>query len=146
MDYAERHEKLYEFLSKGKKPDTTLMNQYSVQKNEFQMLVDNCIERQGLKRAYVIEQALLPPGYGYKLLNGQKKTKNRNYILRLLIAMKMPIEEVQHALQCYGLPPLDQSVVRDDIIIVGIEHQESLSRIEQFLIQAGVEEPLVELD
>jgi len=146
MDYSERREKLFECLNKGERLNESLLSQYAHHSNEFQTLVDNCIERQGLKRSFVIKEAILTPSYGYKILNGQKKTKDRDVILRLLIAMKMPIDEVQRALQSYGLPILDSNSLRDDIIISGIEHQEPLDKIERFLSQTGMTEPLVKLD
>ncbi len=55
---------------------------------------------------------------GYKLISGEKKTKKRDIILRICLAAKFRLEEVQEALILYGMSPLHARIPRDTVFMV----------------------------
>ena len=104
--------------------------------------MDEYITQNGLVRQAILHKADIPIAVGYKYLNGTKRTKNRNTILRLCIAMKMSLDEVQKALNLYGMNPLKDSG-RDYIITVGIESRSSIDTIDDWLRDMALE-PIME--
>ena len=55
---------------------------------------------------------------GYKLISGEKRTRQRDTILRICLAAKFSPEEVQEALILYGMPPLHGRFPRDAAFLV----------------------------
>ena len=55
---------------------------------------------------------------GYKLISGEKRTLQRDVILRICLAAAFQPEEVQEALILYGMAPLRARVPRDCAFIV----------------------------
>ena len=64
----------------------------------------------------------LPERYGYKLISGEKHTVRRDIILRLCLAAKFRLSEVQEALILYGMAPLYWRIPRDAAFIVAINN------------------------
>ena len=60
----------------------------------------------------------LQEGYGYKLLSEEKRTKQRDVILRLCYAAEFTLEETQRALRIYEMPQLYSKIPRDVILMV----------------------------
>ena len=60
----------------------------------------------------------IPERYGYKLLSEQKRTRQRDIILRLCFAARLSLEEMQRALELYGFGPLYARVPRDAVLMV----------------------------
>lgn len=58
-------------------------------------------------------QADIPERYGYKLLSGQKHTKQRDVILRICYAAGLSFDETQRALKKYGMVELYSEITRD---------------------------------
>ena len=98
MDYAQRQAKLYESLINGEDSKKLFQTLYTTETESFVGFIDHYIEEHGLKRQFIINKALLSPQYGYKVLNGQKHTSDRNIIIRLCLAMNMSIDETQKSL------------------------------------------------
>lgn len=63
-------------------------------------------------------QADISMGYGYKLVSGDKTTRKRDVILRLLYAAEFTLEQTQKALKIYGLPQLYVKIPRDAVIMI----------------------------
>ena len=143
MDYNERQEKLYSALCSGANAQKLHKELFHADSASFYFLIDKYIEEHGLKRQFIIEKALLTPQYGYKLLNGQKHTKNRNVIIRLCLAMGMSLEETQAVIKAYGMPELDESNFRECILMLGIEKKKSIYDIQEWLDNSALE-PLIE--
>ena len=59
----------------------------------------------------------VPERYGYKLLSGEKHTKQRDVILRICFGACMTLEETQKALRKYGMPELYAKVPRDALLM-----------------------------
>ena len=60
----------------------------------------------------------IPERYGYKLISEEKRTRQRDVILRLCYSAGFTLDETQQALRIYGLPELYAKVPRDSIIMV----------------------------
>ena len=66
----------------------------------------------------VFLDADIPERYGYKLISGEKHTKQRDIILRICYAAGMTLEETQHALALYGMPQLYARLSRDVVLMI----------------------------
>lgn len=99
--------KLMEILKHTKKTElAALQDDLTVQSHSFITYMDRLIEQRNLKRQDIFQKADMPQKYGYKLLNGESHTKDRDKLLRIFIAMGMNLKEVQRALALYGMPGL----------------------------------------
>ena len=65
----------------------------------------------------------LPERYGYKLISGEKRTLQRDVILRICLAAEFRLEEVQEALVLYGMAPLYARIPRDCAFIVAFNNR-----------------------
>lgn len=63
-------------------------------------------------------QADIPEKYGYKLVSGEKRTKQRDVIIRLLYSAELSLDEAQEGLKIYGMPQLYAKVPRDALLMV----------------------------
>lgn len=97
--------------------------------HDFVMFMDQIIHGNKMKRKDIIARSGLDPDYAYKLLNGRKKTRERDYILALCIGAGLNIQQTQHALICSGMLPLSDSDTRSRIIIMGIQSNLSVYHI-----------------
>lgn len=85
-------------------------------------------------------QADIPEKYGYKLLNGEKKTKQRDVILRICYAAKFTLEETQRALHKYEMPELYAKNPRDALImIIFNERPGSIIDVNEILQKNGMD-------
>ena len=66
----------------------------------------------------VFLRADIPERYGYKLLSGEKRTKQRDVILRICYAAEFTLNETQRALKKYGLPQLYAKIPRDALLMI----------------------------
>ena len=65
----------------------------------------------------------LPERYGYKLISGEKRTLQRDVILRICLAAEFQMDEVQEALTLYGMAPLHARIPRDCAFIVAFSNR-----------------------
>ena len=63
-------------------------------------------------------KAEIPERYGYKLLSGEKRTRQRDVILRICYAAEFSLKETQRALKKYRLPELYAKVPRDALLMI----------------------------
>lgn len=56
--------------------------------------------------------------YGYKLLSEQKRTKQRDVIIRICYAANFTLYETQKALRIYGMPELYIKYERDAVLMI----------------------------
>lgn len=78
------------------------------------------LRARGLRQQDVFLAADIPEGYGYKLISGQKRTRRRDVILRLCLAAQLSLDELQRALQLYGLAPLYARLPRDAVLMIAV--------------------------
>lgn len=64
----------------------------------------------------------LSENYGYKLIAEEKHTRQRDTILRLCLAARFRLEEVQEALILYGMAPLHGRLARDAVLTVAVQN------------------------
>ena len=128
--YSKKYMRLYSALSQG---DYSTAKKLLPKENQnFVQFIDDYISQHGQVRQALLRKADIPVGVGYKYLTGAKRTKNRNVILRLCIAMGMTLKDVQRALNLYGMSTLSEND-RDSVIIAGIEHSASIDEIDEWL-------------
>ena len=76
----------------------------------------------GIMQQNVFLAADLSENYGYKLIAEEKHTRQRDTILRLCLAARFRLEEVQEALILYGMAPLHGRFPRDAALIVAVQN------------------------
>lgn len=75
------------------------------------------LEEKGILRQEVFLAADVSEGYGYKLLEEEKRTRRRDVLLRLLLAARMTPAEAREALILYGMAPLHGRFPRDAALL-----------------------------
>ena len=71
----------------------------------------------------VFLKADIPERYGYKLLSGEKRTKQRDVILRICYGAELSLEETQSALEKYELPKLYAKIPRDALLMIAFNER-----------------------
>ena len=75
------------------------------------------LREKGALQQEVFLAADLSENYGYKLIAEEKHTRQRDTILRLCLAARFDLEELQEALILYGMAPLYARRARDAVLI-----------------------------
>lgn len=86
--------------------------------NSFFDYMKELFKKKGITQQNVFLQADIPEKYGYKLLNGEKKTRQRDVILRICYAAGFTLEETQRALRKYEMPELYAKIPRDALLMI----------------------------
>ena len=110
-------------------------NKESVSDNSeaFSIYVKNLLQEKKLTQQYVFLQADIPERYGYKLLSGEKRTRQRDVILRICYAAKFSLAETQRALKKYEIP-------RDALLMIAFnERPGSILDVNDLLNQKGLQ-------
>ena len=79
-------------------------------------VIDNVIEKSRLSCTDIAQRAGMSRDYTYKVLSGQKKTSERDYIIAICIALRMNLWRTQRALSLYPFPVLNDSDERSALI------------------------------
>ena len=80
--------------------------------------------------------------YGYKILSGEKHTKQRDTILRLCYAGHFNVDETNRALTLYGMAPFYVRLKRDALLMVAFNDRVGdILDLYEYLIRNG-EKPL----
>lgn len=99
------------------------------------------IREKGFTQLEVFLMADLSEKYGYKLISGEKRTKQRDYIIRLCIASGFSLDETNKALKLYGMSPLYARLPRDASIIVAFNNSiHDVNAVNELLKTNGFEE------
>ena len=85
--------------------------------NEFIKYVKKKIKEKSLKLRDVFYLADIPINYGYKLLSGEKRTKQRDIIIRICYVSNFNVSETNKALKFYEMTVLYNQFLRDSKII-----------------------------
>ena len=97
-------------------------------------------KEKGITQQTVFLKADIPERYGYKLLSGEKRTKQRDVILRICYAAEFTLKETQRALKKYGLPELYAKVPRDALLMIAFnERPGSIIDVNTLLKENGME-------
>ena len=117
-------------------------NKESVSDNSeaFSIYVKNLLQEKKLTQQYVFLQADIPERYGYKLLSREKRTRQRDVILRICYAAKFSLAETQRALKKYEMPELYAKVPRDALLMIAFnERPGSILDVNDLLNQKGLQ-------
>ena len=86
--------------------------------NEFSVWFKEMVHSRQLSLKTVFVRADIPERYGYKLLSGEKRTRQRDVILRLCYAAELTLAQTDRALEKYGMARLYAKVPRDALLMI----------------------------
>lgn len=84
----------------------------------FGVYMKNIFSENNLTQQLVFLRADVPERYGYKLLSGEKRTRQRDVILRICYAAEMSLTQTQCALKKYEMPELYAKLPRDALLMI----------------------------
>ena len=89
----------------------------------FSAYLKEIMKRNGISQQIAFLKADIPERYGYKILTGEKRTRQRDLIIRLCYAAELTLKETQRALKKYGMSELYAKVPRDALIMIGFNER-----------------------
>lgn len=108
--------------------------------DSFYIYMKELLARRGLTQQTVFLRADVPERYGYKLLSGEKHTRQRDVILRICYAAEMTLGETQRALKKYEMPALYAKNPRDALLMLLFQERPgSLIEVNAALRENGME-------
>lgn len=136
------HDVIYSMIKNGysKEEICQLINddQEENKSPDFVSFMQNMIDKYGVKRKEIADITGISQDYLYKVLNGAKKTNERDYFIAIAIAIGLNINETQHILEINDLHILDTKDLRDHILFKSIEDGVSFHRVNERLNKAGL--------
>jgi hypothetical protein len=115
-------------------------NAESMLEDAFPVYMKNIFSDKKLTQQVVFLRADIPERYGYKLLSGEKHTRQRDIILRICYAAEMTLEETQRALKKYKMPELYAKNPRDALLMILFnERPGNIIEINAILKEHGME-------
>lgn len=108
--------------------------------SDFTVYMKNIFSEKKLTQQLVFLRADVPERYGYKLLSGEKKTRQRDVILRICYAAEMSLAQTQRALKKYEMPELYAKLPRDALLmIIFNERPGDILDVNEILKEHGME-------
>ena len=98
--------------------DSLLSEEYA-----FANYMRNIFKVKNMSQQEIFLKADIPERYGYKLISQEKRTKQRDIILRICYAAEMTLKETQEALRIYRMPELYAKIPRDALIIIAFNER-----------------------
>ena len=106
----------------------------------FSIYIKGLLARKGITQQAVFLKADIPERYGYKLLSGEKRTRQRDILLRICYASELTLEETQSALEKYEMPALYPKRPRDALLmLIFRERPGSILDVNALLKKHGME-------
>lgn len=106
----------------------------------FSVYIKDLLAKKKITQQTVFLKADIPERYGYKLLSGEKHTRQRDIILRICYAAELTLEETQRALRKYEMPELYAKIPRDALLmIIFNERPGGIIEVNSLLKQKGME-------
>lgn len=105
-------------LSEFEKYCSSNRESMNLDEDTFYVYIKDLLNVKGLTQQNVFLKADIPERYGYKLLSGEKHTKQRDIILRICYAAELTLEETQRALKKYRMPELYAKIPRDALLMI----------------------------
>ena len=136
------NEQVIRMLKNGADPTTiqeTIAEAGSVKEYSFVFVdfMQDMLDKYKVKRTDIARATGLSQDYLYKVLNGQKKTAEKDYVLAICIAIGMNIPETQHALEICGMHILNSRDLREHILLTSISEKRGVYRTNEWLESAG---------
>lgn len=97
------------------------------------------IEKSGYSKSNIINKSDFSYCYFYDVING-RKIPGRDKIIRLILTMKLSVDECQEALRISGRSALYPRIKRDSIILFAISNGLSIYQLSELLADAGEEQ------
>ena len=94
------------------------------------------LTEKGLKKAEVIARSGIEVHYGYQIFSGVK-TPTRDKVVMLCIGMGLTVGETQQLLKVAGYPQLYGRNARDNAILFGITHGQTVIDLNTLLFDKG---------
>ena len=91
------------------------LNEPSIE--EFVKYMRKTIKKRQLKKRDILYLSDIPVNYGYKILLGEKRTKQRDIIIRICLVSEFTLGELEEALRLYEMPILYKKFLRDKLIM-----------------------------
>lgn len=106
----------------------------------FSTYIKEIMSSKKITQQTVFLKADIPERYGYKLLSGEKHTKQRDVILRICYAAELSLQETQRALKKYGMPELYVKDKRDVLLMIAFnERPGSVIEVNEMLKDHGMD-------
>jgi hypothetical protein len=106
----------------------------------FSTYIKSILRKKGITQQVAFLKADIPERYGYKLLSGEKHTRQRDVILRICYASELTLKETQRALRKYDMPELYAKIPRDAMIMIAFnERPGSIIDVNALLKKHGME-------
>ena len=110
------------------------------ERNEFNVYMKELFRKKGVTQQLTFLKADIPERYGYKLLSGEKRTRQRDIILRICYAAEFTLEETQRVLKEYEMPQLYARIPRDAMLMILFSQRPgSIIDVNEILGQKGME-------
>ena len=101
-------------------------------------LLDELVEKKGIRKSYAIKAAEMSEVYGYQIFSGIRHPE-RNKLLCLAVGMNLTLDETQNLLRCAGYSPLYVKLPFDSVVIYGICKRLSVIKINEILFGNNLE-------
>lgn len=106
----------------------------------FPVYMKDIFREKNLTQQLVFLRADIPERYGYKLLSGEKRTRQRDIILRICYAAELSLSQTQRALKKYEMPELYAKLPRDALLmIIFNERPGDIIEVNEILKEHGME-------
>ncbi len=89
----------------------------------FCAFIKEIMKRNGVSQQDVFLRADLPERYGYKLLSGEKRTRQRDVVIRLCYAAELTLAQTQRALKKYEMAELYAKNSRDALLMLAFNER-----------------------
>lgn len=96
---------------------------YTNDDKAFSKYMRHKFREKGISQKDAFKKANMSEGYGYKIISQEKKTAQRDVIIRLCLALRMNVAELQKALVLGGFSLLCVNHRRDVIIMVAVNNK-----------------------
>ena len=107
---------------------------------DFSVYFKELFREKKITQQEVFLKADIPERYGYKLLSGEKKTRQRDIIIRICYAATFTLQETQRALKKYGMSELYAKIPRDALIMIAFnERPGGIIEVNELLKKNGLE-------
>ena len=108
--------------------------------SEFTDYMRKILQRKGVSQQQMFRSADISEKYGYKLVSGEKHTRQRDLLIKLGIAAHFTEKELSEALILYGMAPLYQQNSRDVVLIQALnDGVREIADVNELLESAGHE-------
>lgn len=115
-------------------------NAESLNESGFTVYMRNIFSEKKLTQQMIFLRADIPERYGYKLLSGEKRTRQRDVILRICYAAEMSLAQTQRALKKYEMPQLYAKLPRDALLMIMFnERPGDIIEVNEILTKHGMD-------